>query len=210
VIRFHPVSGRRWVPSGLLFAALMVVLLPWVWRRPLQSHGGLPFARETVLPVPQYFQGDPAWGDDPLGSTTATLSGEGCAVTSAAMVLGFYGIGVDPGDLNAYLKEHDGYEGKGWIRWERAAEFSPGKVEKAYEDLPSYARIDWNLLRGNPVIVRIRRNDGITHFVVIVGKRGLDYLIRDPSRAGGGRVYPLSDLGVPIEALRYYRRIPGS
>ena len=59
------------------------------------------------------------------------------------------------------------------------------------------------------MIVRIRRPDGITHFVVIVGKRGLDYLIRDPSGAGGGRVYPLKELGVPDEALRYFRRIAG-
>ena len=48
----------------------------------------------------------------------------------------------------------------------------------------------------------------MNHFVVIVGKRGFDYLIRDPSRAeGGGKVYPLADLGVPIEALRYYRKL---
>lgn len=197
---------RIW--SGILASFLLIPVFFWSWEHPIQPRGGIPFLRETVLPVPQYFQGDPAWGDDPLGATDGTLGGEGCAVTSAAMVLGFYGIPVDPGELNAFLAERDGYEGEGWIRWERAAEVSPGRIEKAYEDLPSYARIDWNLLRGNPVIVRIRRNDGITHFVVIVGKRGFDYLIRDPSRAGGGRVYPLADLGVPIEALRYYRRSP--
>jgi hypothetical protein len=58
------------------------------------------------------------------------------------------------------------------------------------------------------VIIRIRRPDGITHFVVIVGKRGFDYLIRDPAGSGGGRIYPIKELGVPVEALRYYRRIP--
>ena len=122
------------------------------------------------------------------------------------MVLSHYGMDLDPQRLNRHLRENNGYEGRGWLRWESAAEFTPGLVEKAYEDLPSYALIDWNLLRGNPVIIRIRRPDGITHFVVIVGKRGIDYLIRDPAGSGGGRIYPLKELGVPVEALRYYRR----
>ena len=60
------------------------------------------------------------------------------------------------------------------------------------------------------MIVRVRLPNGITHFVVIVGKRGIDYLIRDPAGMGredAGRVYPFRCLSVPIEALRYYRRI---
>ncbi len=191
-----------------LAAIVLAALVVWCWKRPLLARGGIPFFRESVIAVPQYFQADPKWADDPLGTTSGTLGGEGCAVTSAAMVLSFYGMDVDPKRLNRFLTEHGGYEGRGWIRWESAAEFSPGLVEKAYEDLPSHALIDWNLLRGNPVIVRIRRPDGITHFVVIVGKRGFDYLIRDPSLAGEGKVYPLFELGVPVEALRFYRRLP--
>lgn len=143
-----------------------------------------------------------------MADTPGSLGGEGCAVSSAAMVLSHYGMDLDPRRLNSFLRENNGYEGRGWLRWESAAEFTPGLVEKAYEDLPSHALIDWNLLRGNPVIIRIRRPDGITHFVVIVGKRGFDYLIRDPAGSGGGRIYPLKELGVPVEALRYYRRIP--
>lgn len=133
------------------------------------------------------------------------------------MVLSHYGMDVDPRRLNRFLTQNKGYEGRGWLRWESAAEFSPGMVEKAYEDLPSHALIDWNLLRGNPVIVRIRRVDGITHFVVIVGKRGFDYLIRDPAGyqvnevngASRESVYEFKRLGVPIEALRYYRGMAG-
>jgi hypothetical protein len=170
--------------------------------------GGLPVPGEIVIFVPQFFQGDPRWSDELLGNTTGTLGAEGCAVASASMVLSHYGMDVDPGRLNIFLKERHGYEGAGWLRWESAAEFTPGLIEKAYEDLPSYALIDWNLLRGNPVIVRLRLPSGITHFVVIVGKRGFDYLMRDPSSYGEGKIYLLKELGVPIEALRYYRRLP--
>ena len=194
----------------LTFAILCVILVGlWCWKRQIAGSGGLPIPGEIVITVPHYRQADPRWKADLLGKTPGTLGGQGCAVASASMTLSHYGMSVDPAMLNRFLTDHEGYEGAGWIRWESAAEYSPGMVEKAYEDLPSYALIDWNLLQGNPVIVRIRRPDGITHFVVIVGKRGLDYLIRDPSGAGGGRVYPLKELGVPVEALRYFRRIAG-
>lgn len=194
---------------GVLF---LIVLISWCWHRPITGSGGLPIPGEIVISVPQFFQGDPLWSEEALGATAGTLGAEGCAVTSAAMILSHYGLDVDPQRLNRFLTQNNGYEGRAWLRWESAAQFSPGIIEKAYEDLPSYALIDWNLLRGNPVIVRIRRADGITHFVVIVGKRGFDYLIRDPAgyqvnEVNGGNVYVFKRLGVPIEALRYYRRV---
>lgn len=197
---------------GVLLLLLVVFLLSgiWFWKRPINGRGGLPIPGELVIEIPQFFQGDPRWSADLLGTTPGRLGAEGCAVSSASMALGFYGMNVDPKRLNQFLSEHHGYEGKGWLRWESAAEYTPGLVQKAYEDLPSYGLIDWNLLHGNPVIVRIRRADGITHFVVLVGKRGFDYLIRDPagwSRADAGIVYPFVQLGVPVEALRYYRRL---
>ena len=49
----------------------------------------------------------------------------------------------------------------------------------------------------------------MTHFVVVMGKQGFDYLIRDSSRNGLTKgVYPLKDLGRQIEALRYYEKLP--
>ena len=194
----------------LLFLALSLLSGVWFWKRPISGRGGLPIPGELVIEIPQFFQGDPRWGEDRLAETPGTLAAQGCAVSAASMALGFYGMNIDPKRLNQFLSEHYGYEGKGWLRWESAAEYTPGLVQKAYEDLPSYGLIDWNLLHGNPVIVRIRRADGITHFVVLVGKRGFDYLIRDPAgwrRADAGNVYPFVHLGVPVEALRYYRRL---
>ncbi|MGB8341203.1 MAG: hypothetical protein WCE51_06410, partial [Chthoniobacterales bacterium] len=64
--------------------------------------------------------------------------------------------------------------------------------------------IDSNLARGNPVIVRVRLHGGITHFVVIAGKEGFDYLIRDPGAGAAKGCYPLRELGSDIEALRFY------
>jgi len=202
-------SPALWIKLALVLALLGVLAL-WICPHQIAASGGMPIPGELVIDVPQFFQSDPKWGEDFLGDTPGTMGSQGCAVSSAAMTLAFYGIDVDPGRLNRFLTDHSGYAGAGWLKWESAAQFRPGIVWKAYEDLPSYVRIDWNLLHGNPVIVRIRMIDGITHFVVIVGKRGFDYLIRDPAgwgRGGSGGVYPLARLGVPVEALRYYRRL---
>jgi hypothetical protein len=122
------------------------------------------------------------------------------------MVLKWYGVDTDPQRLNDYLTAHDGYEGSGYIVWERAAKVSDGKVKKVYEDLPSYWRIDRELMRGNPVIVKIHLRNGTMHFVVIAGKRGFDYLIMDPGGGWNKGLYPLREITGKIEGLRYYRR----
>ena len=119
------------------------------------------------------------------------------------MVLAFYGMDLDPGRLNRFLSEFNGYTERGWLYWEAAAEFESGRVRHAYEDLPSYRLMDWNLLCGNPVIVRVHpeghRNK---HFVVVIGKEGWEYLVQDPG--AGGRRGRLTDFGSPVEALRFY------
>ena len=105
-------------------------------------------------------------------------------MTSAAMVMKFYGIDTDPGRLNVFLRENGGYDEDNDLRWEGPTALAPDRVRHVYEDLPSYYLMDSNLLRGNPVIVRLRLPSGITHFVVVMGKQGFDYLIRDPSLHG--------------------------
>lgn len=201
---------------GLLALALLIAIgiFAWDWLTPraeIAPSGGLFFPGEKILPVPQFFQGDPRWAGDPLGPTPATMGAEGCAVASAAMVLASYGVDVDPGRLNAFATQKSGYTPQGWLYWEAAAAYPPAVARKAYEDRPSYALIDRNLLAANPVIIRIRHPGGGTHFVVIVGKRGFDYLIRDPGARGEQGVYPLKEYGRPIEALRFFEKTnPGA
>jgi len=194
--------------GGVLLLVVLASVLFWTWpRNPLPSRGGIYWPGRLELKVPIFAQGDPRWAEDLLGASPGTLHAEGCAVSSAAMVLASYGIDTDPGRLNRFLTTHAGYEDQGILIWEKAAEFPPGRCEKAYEDNPSFARIDWNLLRGNPVIVRVRFPNRITHFVVIAGKQGFEYLICDPGAGASRGLYPLSELRPEIEALRYYRKL---
>lgn len=197
----------------ILCAAALAAGGWWAWgwtsaKSPLEPRGGLWFPRAVLHDVPHFAQADPRWAQDKLGSTPATLAQEGCAVSSAAMVLASYGADLDPGRLNAFLRSHGGYTDQGWLHWEKASDYPPSLAEHAYEDDASHFLIDWNLLRGNPVIVRLRQPNGITHFVAIVGKSGFEYLIRDPGAGFARGIYFLSDFGSPIEALRFYRRLP--
>lgn len=201
-------ASSRTISCLLLGVALIITLLlaVWFWKHPLSGHGGLPIPRKIEIPVAPFFQEDPRWANDSLAGSVQTLGDAGCAVTSAAMVLAYYGVAVDPSSLNRYLIQNNGYEDASWLKWEVAATYPPNILEKCYEDLPSYGLIDCNLLLGNPVIIRIRRPTGKTHFLVIVGKKGWDYLIRDPGPYGIKGVYPFYELNTPIEALRYYHK----
>jgi hypothetical protein len=206
------------VLTGLLLAALLGSLLAGGWwmrtwttkTSALPASGGLYFPRTILHDVPHFAQADDRWAGDLLGPTPDSLGATGCAVAAAAMVLASYGADLDPGALNRFLQEQSGYTERGWIYWEKAAEFPPVLAEHIYEDDASHFLIDWNLLRGNPVIVRLRFPDGITHFVVIVGKQGYEYLVRDPGPRYEDGIYHLSEFGSPIEALRFYRQLPKS
>lgn len=212
-------------PSGFLFRARQIALLTllfggfsalikasYVWefwnrKQKIEASGGCYFFRRVEIAVPAFRQGDERWRGDLLGPTQNTLGAEGCALTSAAMVLASYGIDTDPHRLNAFLQETDGYTPQGWIYWEKAAAFAPDKARHAYEDLPTYHLIDSNLAEGNPVIVRLRYPHGVTHFVVIAGKDGFDYLTRDPGAGAAKGLYPLREFGSKIEALRFYTKL---
>jgi hypothetical protein len=190
-----------------LIAAGAGLYIDWNWKRPLSARGGRYFFHRVELPVPSFRQSDERWSDDPIGGVpdNGTLGGEGCAVAAAAMIFKFYGIETDPQQLNWFLPGVDGYTERGWLYWDRAAWLAPDRVRHAYEDLPSYQLIDSNLAGGNPVIVRVRLANGITHFVVIAGKDGFDYLVRDPGGGAAKGFYPLRELHSDIEALRFYQ-----
>jgi len=204
---------KRWLPLIISVAVLLIAALAfqivWSWKRKLSPRGGRYFFHRVELAVPSFRQSEEKWANDPLGGVEAngTLGGEGCAVAAAAMVFKFYGIDTDPQQLNWFLTSVGGYTEQGWIYWDRAAWLAPERVRHAYEDLGSYHLIDSNLARGNPVIVRVRLRSGITHFVVIAGKDGFDYLVQDPGGGSAKGLYPLRELGSDIEGLRFYEPI---
>lgn len=200
------------IVSLLLIIAAAAVYVDWTWKRPLRPWGGRYFFHRVELSVPSFRQGDEKWHDDPIGGVeeNGTLGSVGCAVAATAMVFNSYGINTDPQQLNWFLTKVGGYTEQGWLYWDRAAWWAPDRVRHVYEDLPSYQLIDSNLARANPVIVRVRLSNGISHFVVIAGKDGFDYLVRDPGAGAAKGYYPLRELKSKIEALRFYEQLTPS
>ncbi len=172
---------------------LCLLCLPFVSYSSLYSSGGA----DLELPVRWYGQTrSERWGEKFLGtSRIITIHTHGCALTAAAMVLDYYNVRTNPGRLNEWLVDHNGFDdgwdddsgeylGKVRILWQVPAE--------NLDEIASYSRVDFRntpadpdmirtlLNEGIPVIAEVVRPGGIPHFVVIYGYKGEEFLIRDP------------------------------
>lgn len=133
-------------------------------------------------------QQDPQWKQDILGfgDPSDTIGYVGCALTSVAMLLSGHGYSETPKSLNQKLKNVNGFVSAG-IRWGAVSQIYPNVTLKAFipcstSDAP-LAQIDAAIASGQPAIVQVDRSpaDGIqTHWVILYGKKGDDYLMLDP------------------------------
>lgn len=178
----------------------------WTWRS---------FHRETVsipprggeslmvsaIPTAYYLQRDARWADDKVGGTDESLARVGCTVCSLAMALDHYGVRIAPKELNNYLKENEGYTARGWLKWDLVSKISGGKVSLDYVGDPSFERIDTALKNGQPVIAKVFINHAVSHWVLIVGKEDVEYLMRDPL-GDGENLRRLSYYGGDVFAIR--------
>lgn len=160
---------------------------------------------DIMLNVPTFDQTDSRWASDPLGlgTCTETIGSSGCAVTSVAMVLKYYGIQTDPKDLNSFLKINAGYDNCK-IYWPKGALRSSGTV--IYIDpapSPDLNRIRSELDNGFPVIAKVRLES--EHWAVITGYSGSTFYINDPL-GGQTNVDLTSRYSGTIHAIRLYHR----
>ena len=154
--------------------------------------------------TPHYRQRDARWEKETLGGLGESLARVGCTVCSLAMALDYHGVKLTPKELNAFLKTNDGYTARGWLRWDAVAKVSRGQVTMDYLGRPGFEVIDRALKNHQPVIAKVLINGIIPHWVLIVGKEGTDYLMRDPlgDEQTIGRV---SDYGSKLYAVRILR-----
>jgi peptidoglycan hydrolase-like protein with peptidoglycan-binding domain len=152
--------------------------------------------------VPHFSQGDSRWASRILGSS-ATIQRKGCAITSIAMILKFFGRNVTPGILDQYLDSEDGYAGDS-VKWSVA-----GKCGQTPTTKLTYRRnTDKNALsallrervnQNAPTMVRVdyRVDSDIryNHFVVCVGMTAQgEFVMNDPAtRLGDGYADPGDD-----------------
>ena len=133
-------------------------------------------------------QQDPRWKNDILGfgDQGDTIGYIGCALTATAMLLSGHGYSETPRTLNQKLKDVKGFVSAA-ILWSAVSKIYPKVSLKAYipcadSDAP-LAQIDAALAAGQPAIAQVDRSpaSGIqTHWVVLYGRKGDDYLMLDP------------------------------
>ena len=130
--------------------------------------------------LPIYLQNDPRWQDELIGGSQQTLGAVGCTVCCVSMALAHYGIDLPPPQLNELLKANNGYTSQGWLKWQTVSQLTHSQIDFTISNQPTTALIDAALQLGQPVIAKIRLYGIFPHWVLIVGKNGTDYLVKDP------------------------------
>lgn len=138
------------------------------------------------LELPLYSQKDVRWASDKLGTSSVTIGGYGCLITSAAMVCKFYGKDTDPGRINKDLIRVNGYASSNLLIFDAINRIYPDITVDwtQYITNPTSAQIDAVLERGIPVIVQVDYIPNTPaldqHWVVVIGKDSAGYIIADP------------------------------
>jgi len=167
------------------------------------------FGNESAsLNVPDIKQYSPPWNDDVYDRATSwsanpTIERWGCALTSASMVLKYFGHDVNPDDLNNWLiSQPDGYLRSGLLNWLAVSRYT--RINQGADSpILEYRRfgsdqtiLENELTARNPGILKLPR-----HFVVAKGKTGSDFEINDPATTRN----LLSSYGENYLALNRYK-----
>ena len=171
--------------AGLLAILALLFLRSRGWNsHAIACRGGEAFQHVPVIETPAFLQRDKAWEADRIGGTGETLGRVGCTVCCLAMGLAPFGIRKTPGELNEWLKKHEGYSPRGWLRWETVSKLTAGKVYVDFRAPLKHETIDAALKARQPVLAKVFINRVITHWVLVVGKEGTEYLVQDPLGSG--------------------------
>lgn len=168
------------------------------------------------LPIPPISQKNPLWKYSKLGFSSLSIGSYGCVLCVHTMIACYYGYNHNPLTLNELYKEKGIYLNQNLIDfWGIPKAFPNIKPEEFIQcpDVPaSLDLIDKYLDEQKPVIALVdfdKATQGLqSHFVLIIGKEGSDYLINDPESPPPGETYFFSaKYGEPskgIYGLRLY------
>lgn len=128
-----------------------------------------------------------------LGNSPYTVSQYGCLITSIAMIAKYYGNNVTPTSI---ASNTGNFDREGYMI---VTSPSGTGVNVSTSRSVNWNTIDEEISNGHPVIVSIYlpsvgavNSDGSSHFIVIKGKVGNQYLMHDP--IGDGRGYNTSQV----------------
>jgi len=161
---------------------------------------------QVVIPAPRFLQTDRRWAGDRIGGSSEMIRRVGCTLCCLSMALCSRGFECDPGSLNRMLIERDGYTSRGWIIWAAVEQATGGAFDVVVLDSPDHTAIDSQLKVGNPVIAKLPEPDGTSHWVLIAGKTGREYVAIDPLDSKNAAPVPIGH-SRRIGSIRYlYKR----
>lgn len=185
--------SRKWKIPAVCAAVVLIALAAFVawrfWPRPhVKRHmaeGLSPWADEAVpravlAAETIYLQTDPQWAHEKIGGSGEELRAVGCTNCCLCMALAQHGIALNPAELNQKLIQADGYTERGWIKWDAVEDVSKKRVRIDIPENPTHRDIEQALAAGNPVLVKIVYRPGVLHWVLLVGREGKEYLMKDP------------------------------
>lgn len=129
-----------------------------------------------------YNQRDSQWGKTALNNTQYTLAGEGCLVTSMAMVYTHYGHkNVNPLTVNSISDNFASYY-PAYLKYTITADGATSNRVSA--------TIDSELSSGHPVVVGVSYDGGPIpdHFVVLISGSNGNYKMHDPFTPNGNNI----------------------
>jgi len=134
---------------------------------------------------------DYAFGSSTCG-TTSTIKGCGCALASLSTIGRFHGIlsgtddsGVNPDNLNEWLKENNGYDKNENINWTTAIKYFGKKEDgkdKQFLTIGGYLKNQTaieNVLSGGPIVAKTGPA-GYVHYITLDSALDSGYEISDP------------------------------
>jgi hypothetical protein len=125
-------------------------------------------AADTSMSIGVMGQQEGAWASSYLGTSPESIGLAGCAITSVAMMLRYYGINTDPGAFNAWLTANGGYADDDQLIWDAVTRYTGGRVAFSGWLGPDLSTIEAELDAGRPVVAEVRIGAN-QHFVLLTG-----------------------------------------
>jgi|GEM_PF-4398450 len=169
----------------LIFANTLIMILAIIIV--FAAHSTFVLANR-MMEVPFFSQVNPDWKEKFLDNSPFTIGASGCALTSTAMLVSYYGVDTDPSRLNQALTPIGGIDIHGILHWDIVPQVCEGKIEwiERIDGCEKTPEICWNRIEteidlGYPVIADLRTPAGNQHFIVFKGQVGENYYFYDPA-----------------------------